>query len=487
MKAFFASVYIAPPSPDDVQQLGGPQPAEFYRPGEKQKTDQARANDKKSLEATEAEFAAFCKPLLERLAAAKKSEKPEETKPLTVKDLERAINTENNNQLSLEKKEQVFTPEEKQKFASFSERILRLKNAIERLEPLAMSLRDADDPPYGTSVPVTYVLIRGNYDQRGEPVEPGFLTAITGNSDSAFIPIDRYKRHPNRGRRMVLAQWIASPDNPLTARVMVNRIWQHHFGHGIVDTPSDFGKNGSAPTHPELLDWLATQFVQDKWSVKAMHRLILTSSAYRQASVSSDPKAVLADPDNHLLWRFPRLRLEGEVIRDSVLAASGRLNLQVGGPPVYPPLPAGLDEAQRVQGINTWETSYGPDGRRRSVYVFQRRSLNLPLLETFDAEVPNASCERRRQSVTGLQPLSMYDSSFVNTEAKFFAERVRKEAGPDPVEQIERAFLIAFGRPPTAAEKEKVRTFLATIPSQEDSLIGVCRVLLNSNEFLYVD
>ncbi len=498
-KAFFASVYIAAASLDDVQQLGGPQPAEFYRPGEKERVEKIRTGYKKDLETTEAEFAIFYKPLLERLVEvrkrekAEKPEKPEkaekakENKPLTLKDLERVINTENNNALSLQKKDETFTAGEKQQFAAFSERILRLKNAIHRWEPAAMSLRNGDDPPYGASVPTTYVLIRGNYEQPGEPVQPGFLSAIAGNSDSASLPLDRYKRHPTRGRRLTLANWIASPDNPLTGRVMVNRLWQHHFGRGIVETPSDFGKNGAPPTHPELLDWLATQFVQEKWSVKAMHRLILNSSTYRQASTTLDKKAPQVDPDNHLLSRFPRLRLEGEALRDSVLTVSGRLNLDRGGPPVYPPLPHGLDEAQRVQLINTWETSSGPEGRKRSIYVFQRRSLNLPMLETFDAAVPNASCDRRRNSVTALQPLSMYDGDFVNTEAKYFAERVRKETGSDPGEQIQRAFLIAFGRVPKPGEAQKVRSFMDSVASKDDALIGVCRVLLNSNEILYVD
>jgi hypothetical protein len=489
MKAFFASVYIERAKPGDVQQLGGPQPAEFYKPRQKEWADQTRATHEKTLETTEAEFAEYWKPLLARLAAAKKPEKTDSpAKPPTFRDLQRALNTENNNALSLEQKDEIFTAEEKQRFAKFSERILRLKNAIERLKPLAMSLRNADDPPYGPLVPPTYIQIRGDWDNRGETVEPGFLSAITGNSDPAAIPLDRYKRHPNRNRRITLAKWIASPDNPLTARVMVNRIWQHHFGRGIVDTPSDFGKNGGLPSHPELLDWLATQFVQEKWSVKAMHRLILTSSAYRQGSPNPDQKAAtLADPDNRLLWQFPRLRLEGDVIRDGVLAVSGRLNLEGGGPPVYPPLPKGLDEAQRVQMINTWETSDGPDGRKRSLFVFQRRSLNLPLLETFDAEVHNASCDRRRRSITALQPLAMYDSEFVNTETKFFAARVRNEAGADPAEQIQRAFWIAYGRGPTASELEKVRNFTAKLGSQEDALVGVCRVLLNTSEFIYLD
>jgi hypothetical protein len=477
MKAFFASVYLAPAAPDDVQQLGGPQPAEFYKPGQKEWADKVRADAKKALEVTESEFAVFYTPLLTRL--------PETKKQHALKELESAINSENNNQLSLFKKDETFTTAEKAKFLDFEERILRFKNTIARLQPEAMSLRDADDPPYGTIVPITYVQIRGEYDHHGEAVEPGFLSAITRNSDPAVIPLDRYKRHPNRGRRMVLAKWIASPDNPLTAKVMANRLWQHHFGRGIVETPSDFGKNGSAPTHPELLDWLAAQFVQEKWSIKAMQRLLLTSSTYRQASTRVDQNGAQKDPDNRLLWKFPRQRLEGDIIRDSVLAVSGRLKFEVGGLPVYPPLPKGLDEAQKVQTVNTWETSTGPEGRRRSIYVFQRRSLKLPLLETFDAEVPNASCERRRHSVTALQALSMYDGDFVNAEAGYFAERVRKEAGPDAGEQIERAFQIAFGRRPKLTEQEKARAFLATTP--ENALAGLCRVLLNSNEFIYVD
>jgi hypothetical protein len=508
MKAFFASVYIERSLPGDVQQLGGPQPAEFYKPQQKEWADKKREAYQKELVAAELALDQFAKPLLVKLAAVKKAEAekgkaekaakaektekpetPEATpKPLTLKDLKRALDTDGNNALSLVHKDETFTENEKLEFARLAERILRLKNAITRLEPLAMSLRNADDPPYGPVVPPTYVQIRGEFDNHGEAVQPGFLSAITGNSDPAVIPIDRYKRHPNRNRRATLAKWIASADNPLTARVMVNRLWQHHFGRGIVETPSDFGKNGGSPSHPELLDWLATRFIEEKWSIKAMHRVILNSSAYRQGSAISDEKTTLKlDPDNRLLWRFPRLRLEGDVIRDAVLAVSGRLNLEGGGPPVYPPLPRGLDEAQRVQNVNTWETSDGPDGRKRSIYVFQRRSLNLPLLETFDAEVQNATCDRRRRSVTALQALAMYDGEFVNTEARYLAERVHKEVGPDLNEQVQRAFQITLGRSPSAIEQQKVSAFLKPIAAKDDALIGVCRVLLNSNEFIYLD
>ena len=365
IKAFFASVYIERSLSGDVQQLGGPQPAEFYKPQQKEWADKKRAAYQKELIAAEAALEEFAKPLLLKLAVVKKAEAekaaaaertekaktPDATpKPLTLKDLKRALDTEGNNALSLVHKDETFTNDERLEFAHLSERILRLKNAIIRLEPMAMSLRNADDPPYGPVVPPTYVQIRGEFDNHGEAVEPGFLSAITGNSDPAVIPLDRYKRHPNRNRRATLAKWIASSDNPLTARVMVNRLWQHHFGRGIVETPSDFGRNGGSPSHPELLDWLATRFIEERWSIKAMHRVILNSSAYRQGSPIADEKtAAKLDPDNRLLWRFPRLRLEGDVIRDAVLAVSGRLNLEASGPPVYPPLPRGLDEAQRVQ------------------------------------------------------------------------------------------------------------------------------------------
>ncbi len=347
-----------------------------------------------------------------------------------------------------------------------------------------MGVRNADGPPFGPEVPTTYVLIRGDYDHSGEPVEPGFLSAITGDSGPAVLELDRYKMFPTRGRRMTLAKWIASPDNPLTARVMVNRLWQYHFGRGIVETASDFGRNGSLPTHPKLLDWLAIRFVEEKWSVKAMQRLILQSATYRQSSLEPQPAASEADPEDRLLWRFNRLRLEGETVRDSVLAVSSRLNPERGGLPMYPPLPKGLDE--KVQSVDTWETSAGAEARRRSVYIFQRRAQYVPFLETFDAPVFNSSCERRRNSITALQALSMYDSDFVNEEAPYFALRIRHEAGDDRGSEIRRAFEIAYGREPIESERADALQFLRTAKAK-DPLLGLCRVLLNSNEFLYVD
>ncbi len=482
MKAFFATLQI-----ENTGRTGGTEPVEFYRPGEKEKMDRLRADYEQQLEATEKELETFRKPLLEQLAAHWKKEKPDETEEPAVKDLEKVINSENDNTANFEKKPRLFSPQETEKYLGLSAGIRQLQRAIERVKPVAMSVRNADGPPFGPSVATTYVQIRGDYHRLGEPVEPGFLSAIEDHSEPAKLEIDRYKMFPTRGRRMTLAKWIANADNPLTSRVMVNRLWHYHFGRGIVQTPSDFGRNGAPPTHPELLDWLAHRFIEQDWSIKAIHRLIMTSSAYRQASQASLPEAAEKDPDNLLLWRFPRRRLEGEAIRDSVLAVSGRLNPQMSDLPVFPPLPEDLDEAQKVQGFNTWETDAGPAARKRSIYIFQRRSLNFPLLETFDASVPTASCARRIDSITALQALSMYNGEFVNEESRHFAERVREEAGNDPKTQIDRAFELTYSRKPTELERRQALKFLDSLAGEDNPLAGLCRVLFNSSEFVYID
>ena len=495
LKAFFATVYVAPARSGDIFQIGGPQPAEFYRPGEKEWADAEREQYQSELKGAEAEFEAFQAPLLERLKAAKEEksqlgaeDQPDEEKELTLGDLAKAIKEEAaDSQSSSQSK--LFSSEERRRHAWFRRRIRVLKDQILRVEPSAMSLRTVDPPPYGPSVPTTYVLNRGQWDQPTEPVEPGFLSAVAGHSQPAeLIQVDRYQRHPGHGRRMALANWIASPENPLTARVLVNRLWQHRFGRGIVETSSDFGKNGALPTHPELLDWLAVRFVDEKWSLKALHRLMVTSSTYRQASRHRNHRAEERDSANRLLWRFPRQRLEGELIRDSVLAVSGRLNSAQGGPPISPPLPAGLEnELDSQYENNFWETSGAEDVRKRSLYVFQRRSLSLPILQTFDAPALDASCDRRRTSVTPLQALSLYDGDFVNEEARHLAARVRERGGGRRADQIRHAFQLALSRSPSAEESAQVMEFLAKSPSEEEGLIGLCRVLLNSNEFVYVN
>ena len=476
LKAFFATVQIDPPRPGDIQQLGGPQPASFFKPTQKLRLDRERLSFEEQLKVTQTAFEKFCEPLLKKLKT--NSLDTSKLKRLTIKNLKKAIKNDQKNQ--------KFTFKEHEQFWNFTHRVLKLKNNVERRKPLAFSLRNADGPPYGPNVTTTYVLERGQWNRRGDSVEPGFPSAITGHSKPAKIVLDPFRRYPTRGRRLALARWIASPDNPLTARVIVNRLWQQHFSRGIVQTPSDFGRNGSPPSHPELLDWLANQLVAKNWSLKAIHRLILTSNSYRQSSSHKNSQANNLDPQNKLLWRFHRNRLKGESIRDSILTVSQRLSSDRGGPPVFPPLPKGLDERQKVQGTNTWETTHGTEGRKRSIYTFQRRSLSMPLLETFDAPVLNTSCSRRETSVSALQALTMYNGEFVNTEAQYFANRVRRESSSDLESQIKRAFQIALGRNPKTAEiKKSLDLFQNNRPT--DNLLSLCRVLLNSNEFIYID
>ncbi len=299
-----------------------------------------------------------------------------------------------------------------------------------------------------------------------------------------MLETDRYRQFPTRGRRLSLAKWIASPDNPLTARTMVNRIWQHHFGAGIVRTPSDFGKNGERPTHPELLDWLAVRFVESGWDIKAMHRLMLLSNAYQQASENPLLKnAVKKDEDNRFLSRFSRTRLEAEVLRDSILAVSGRLNPEMGGPSVFPPLPADLADFARYgrTGGLMWEPNdKEEDARRRSIYIFQRRSLPLPIMAAFDATVFSESCERRSTTTTPLQALAMMNGDLIHEESAYLAQKIIREAGAGRSAQIVRAFELVLSREPGTDE-------LTHFSQSGVSLETVCRVLLSSNEFLYVE
>jgi hypothetical protein len=265
--------------------------------------------------------------------------------------------------------------------------------------------------------------------------------------------------------------------NPLSARVMVNRIWQHHFGRGIVATASDFGVRGERPTHPELLDWLATEFVSgDKgrgpWSIKRMHRWMLLSATYQQ-STALNPK----DPDNRLFSRMNRLRLEGEIIRDSLLAVSGRLNKKMAGPSVLPPLPP-----EAAVATKDWKASAdSAEHVRRSVYIFARRNLRFPFLEPFDVPDSNQSCPKREQSTTAPQALVLLNASDVSAAAKALAARVEREATTIE-DRTMRIYRLTLGRTPTAVELRISREFLAESPLHE-----FCRALFNVNEFVYLD
>ncbi|HLW66844.1 MAG TPA: DUF1549 and DUF1553 domain-containing protein [Gemmataceae bacterium] len=332
----------------------------------------------------------------------------------------------------------------------------------------------------------TNVLNRGQASMPGAEVRPGFLPVLCRSNETAVPKSIKPIGDKSLGRRKVLAEWIAGKHNPLTARVIVNRLWQHHFGKGLVVTPNDFGRNGSAPSHPELLDWLALELIEQGWSLKYVHKLILLSSVYQQSSSNSSPQASeasLRDADNSLLWRQNLRRLEAEAIRDSVLAVNGRLNSKMFGRGIFPTLPQEVLNTQSRPG-NGWENSTAPvEQSRRSVYIFVKRTLGVPLLETFDFANPDKSIAARANTTIAPQALILLNSQFMDDQANAFAERLKRECGEDPAKQIERAFRLALGRTPTTKESEIAKAYL----QRSQSLPALCKMILNLNEFVYVD
>jgi hypothetical protein len=261
---------------------------------------------------------------------------------------------------------------------------------------------------------------------------------------------------------------------------MVNRIWQHHFGEGIVRTASNFGKMGEQPSHSELLDWLAAQFVAKGWSVKAMHRMMMNSQLYQMAS-DDNMADVAIDPENRYFWRMPRERMEAEVLRDEILAVSGKIDLTIGGPAMYPYISPDIFQGSSHR---TWpgKPDDDPSTWRRSLYVFSKRSIRYPLFEAYDQPNLINTCDRRNRSTIAPQALLLMNNNFVITEAKYFADRLRKEAGNDPGVQIDRAFQLALGRAPTPAEKTDS---MAYVKANAGRLAEFCQAMFNLNEFAY--
>jgi hypothetical protein len=348
--------------------------------------------------------------------------------------------------------------------------------------------------------PVTRVLLRGDPSRPKKAVSPGVPSVLADKQPEPPKPTAK-----TTGRRLWLARWLTSRDNPLVARVMVNRIWQHHFGRGIVGTPNDFGSMGEPPTHPELLDWLAAEFVARGWSVKAMHRLIVLSNTYQMAN-AFQAHAAKIDPKNALLWRWPQTRLQAEAVRDSMLAVSGQLNSQRGGPSVYPKLPKAVLAGQSRPGEG-WGKSPPEQVNRRSIYIFVKRSLAVPELDLLDAPDTTSSCEQRPVSTTAPQALTFLNGEFANEQARHFAARLEREAGTDPKAQVARAYVLALCRPPTANELQASVEFLEKQQRQIEAdtkqlsgarrppegnarrkaLEAFCLVVLNTNEFVYLN
>ncbi len=344
--------------------------------------------------------------------------------------------------------------------------------------------------------PATHILARGNPHEPLDEVSPA-VPAILAAEPVAFLPPDKSSSR----RRLSLAHWLASPENPLTARVIVNRVWQWHFGEGLVRTPNDFGLNGERPAHPELLDYLAWWFMNEAgWSLKELHYLIATSRVYEQSHANREEYAAV-DPQNRLLWKRSLVRLEVEPIRDSILAASGRLDRTMYGPPVYPLIPKEALESH-ADKTSIWPAYDEQAAARRTVYAFTKRSLVVPLLEVFDLCDTTRSSPQRNVTTMPTQALTLFNSEFIVQQAAHLARRLRAEAGDDPGAQIDLAWRLALCRPPTADEAAAMRQFLADEIRQLRSERGdaaseteladearqqFCRVLFNLNEFVYPD
>jgi hypothetical protein len=327
----------------------------------------------------------------------------------------------------------------------------------------------------------THVLLRGNPNLEGDKVEPG-VPEILGAGTPSF--------ENGPGKRRALAEWLTRRENPRTARVLANRVWQHHFGRGIVPTPNDFGGLGEAATHPELLDWLAAELTDGGWRLKRMHRLIVLSSAYRMASCGSSA-GLAADPSNKLYWRFPMRRLTAEEVRDSILAVSGRLNPKAGGPSVFPPIPDEVKAGQSRPGEG-WPTSPPAEAARRSVYVHVKRSLSVPIMATHDAADTDFSCPVRYTTTVPTQALGLLNGAFCNEQAGFFANRLTRDAPDDLAKKVRRAILLTTGREPDPGELKGDVAFINRLIDEEhlsarEALNQYCLLALNANAFLYLD
>jgi hypothetical protein len=322
---------------------------------------------------------------------------------------------------------------------------------------------------------IGHVLIRGNPKQRGPVVSAGGFKALAGVRADFGLAADA----PDAARRRRLAAWITHPNNPLFARVMVNRLWHYHFGTGLVDTPNDLGFNGGRPSHPELLDWLTAELVHRHWSLKELHRLIVTSAAYRQSSRFNETAARL-DAGNRLLWRKSPRRMEAETVRDATLWVAGQLNLKMDGPSFHDLKPV----RARGTGAILYEPveGRGPEFNRRTLYRAWSRSGRNGLLDVFDCPDPSTTSPRRAVTTTPLQALVMLNSGHVLRMARLFAARLEREAPSEITRQVNRAYLLAYGRMPNETELVVARRVV-----QKHGLVVLARAIFNSNELLYID
>src|SRR5579862_6398918 len=390
--------------------------------------------------------------------------------------------------------------EPKQQYAALKEELAKFDSLKPVEPPVAEVMIDAS-----STAPPMHILSKGVWDAPLDEVQPGFLTILDPEPAKVVPPVGLN----STGRRTALAKWLTDPKNPLTARVMVNRIWQEHFGTGIVGTSSDFGVMGERPSNSELLDHLATTFIENGWSIKKMHRLIMLSNTYQQSS-AFQADAAKVDPENRMMWRYDRHRLESEVIRDSMLYTGGELNMKMGGRGVFPRIPEGSSNGSKYLAWQPEKDTAEAD--RRSVYVFVKRNLRYPMFETFDFPDTHESCARRFATVSPTQPLEMMNDSLVREWSAALANRILNDSCLSPEQQVERAFRIVFTRAPKDDERAAVLQFLnqqsaeisariaknEKVPMPENvpqgmdqaraaAFVDFCQALLNSNEFVYVN
>jgi hypothetical protein len=385
----------------------------------------------------------------------------------------------------------IHTADEQRQRSGFEAASQAIQSAGPTELPRAYIFQEPAGPP-----PVTQVFRRGNPTTPAGAVTAGIPVVLAATETAGLSPSDRAMR-----RRLSLAKWMTDAKNPLVSRVIVNRLWQGHFGDGLVGTENDFGTAGDAPTHPELLDWLAAELLRNGWRLKPIHKLIVLSNTYGQSSTRRG-EADTIDTANDLLWRFPYRRLEAEAIRDAVLAVSGQLNPKMSGPGMYPKIATEVLAGQSRPGAG-WGAFDEREASRRSAFVFVKRSLVVPEFELLDFADTNASCEQRPVSTIPTQALTLLNGEFFNQQARHFAERLIRDAGADPAQQVTKAYRLALSRLPTSDDVAAALAFLdrqsnrlrdeAGLAGQPPAdfhklaLQALCLVLYNLNEFVYVD
>lgn len=424
------------------------------------------------------QITAIEKPYREKLRDAKKAKLPPELRAAL--DIPKEKRTPEQMRIARDAMSQIgltwdevvgaLTLEDKERRAALRKQVHALE--LEQPEPLPSAYAVQN---IGTA-PRTHILKIGDPHHRLDPVEPGLPSVLAADNGNVT--------EQTHGRRSALANWLADAEHPLTARVMANRIWQVRMGAGLVRTPNDFGVLGERPTNRALLDWLATEFVAQKWSVKALDRIIVLSNAYRQSS-SDDPTKSSIDAENKLYWRAHKRRLEAEAIRDNVLAVTGKLNARLGGKPVRVPIEQEIYDIifTEDEPDNLWPLL--PDERehhRRSLYLLNKRTVRLPMMANFDQPDAMTSCPVRPSSTHALQALSLMNSDFMHGQAKAFAERLETECPKDSSCRVDRAYRLALARPPQPAEIAMAEQFFTA----GGMLADFCLALLNRNEFVYL-